>query len=533
MAGSKGITIHGRRKGEKVPRKLLLRDGTRLDVLIDERPMMNVIVDKIVTEHKVTNKFANSKVLFNLADAHLPGNGDMRYNIIDNSDLRFIRGLGEQYLCMRRMSSNEVDRLPKSVKLTDTPKVYYKAEPSIDLDAFFRRNDWPGFLGLWITENLAKSWQLLDTFMSNIVPLIPDNWFNDSELSKLQFFNNHCFWMTSTKSGKSELARQVGIVPSTDFSIAGLYGGTVSNGRTTERVMGSLEGHGIHMFDECLYLKSYDDKAVINSLLGYMQQGTATRELKVSTSCRGTKSLIFASNPTKSKDMTSSFLDFLEALSGNDYPDKIGSRIGSVVFGKLPEVRPHGNISEYRGVGYRIIDQCMRRFYMTRIYPILKTNMSWACEISGVKESYLRFSQCTANETVGKFIEGMVHTIPKLGLAAIRLLILENLQSIAVDYEKKRFQKNIIVRNREQVLLRLVSINLQSMALLSHATDSLKPEKNSAVLLRQKFPKMTLRDIGSVLGCSKSSVGRWLNEENLLSDKEEVEIDTKGSEKAV
>jgi len=226
--------------------------------------------------------------------------------------------------------------------------------------------------------------------------------------------------------------------------------------------------------------------------------------------------------------MTTSFIDFLNALAGSDYPDKIGSRVGSIVFGKLPEVKPKGNISEYRGVGYRIIDQCIRKYYYSRIYPIMKTNMEWAYETGDIANTYERFSQCTANDLVADFIRGMSHAVAKTRLGAIRLLIFENLQSIAVGYNKKRFQKEVIEKEREEVLQRLVSANLQSLALLSHANDSLKPDKNSACFLRQKFPKMTVRDIASVLACGKSSVSRWFQEEKLLSSNEEDEIDKKG-----
>jgi DNA-binding transcriptional regulator YiaG len=73
----------------------------------------------------------------------------------------------------------------------------------------------------------------------------------------------------------------------------------------------------------------------------------------------------------------------------------------------------------------------------------------------------------------------------------------------------------------------LISANMQSLALLSHANDSLAPDKKSACLLREKFPKMTVRDIALVLNCSKSSVSNWLKEEKLLSSNEEDEIDSK------
>jgi hypothetical protein len=526
------VVIIPRKAGEKVPRKLVLRDGSKIEILINERKMQNLIVDKMVTiydNHPST--VLETKPLYLVAEGHLPDNRDMRYYIVDQHDLRFVKNYGENYLCLVRMSPSEVKRLQDFKEWHQSSTMVYRVEPSVLLNRFFERHDWRTFARLWLTENLDKDSRLVDAFMTNLIPLIPENWQNDAELSKLQFFNNHSFWITSTKSGKSELAKLVGITPSSDWTIAGLFGGVVSNGKKTERVIGSLEGYGIHMFDECLYLKNYDDKSIINSLLGYMQQGTAMRELKISTNCRGTKSLIFASNPTKGRDMTTSFMEFLSALSGNDYPDKIGSRIGSLVFGQLKEVMPYGNISEYRGVGYRIIDQTVRKFYFSRIYPLLKSNMEWACEISDVRNTYLRFSQCAANDTVSDFIKGMGHGIPKTKMGAIRCLIFENLPSIAIGFNRKNFQKNILDKYREQRFQMLNSANMQSLALLSHANDSLAPDKKSACLLREKFPKMTVRDIASVLGCSKSSVSNWLKEEKLLSSKEEDEIDSKDEKK--
>lgn len=530
-AGSK-ISIVPRKAGEKVPRKLLLRDGSKIEILIEERKMQSLIVDKMVTIYdNHPNRVLETKPLYLMAEGYLPDNFAMRYYIVDGHDLRFVKNFGENYLCLVRMSPSEVKRLQDHKEWHAPSTMVYRVEPSILLNRFYARHDWKVFARLWLTENLDKDWRLVDAFMTNLIPMIPENWQNDSELSKLQFFNNHSFWVTSTKSGKSELAKLVGITPSTDWTIAGLFGGVVSNGRKNEKVIGSLDGYGIHMFDECLYLKSYDDKSILNSLLGYMQQGTAARELKIATSCRGTKSLIFASNPTKGKDMTTSFLDFLKALSGEDYPDKIGSRIGSFIFGQMQEVMPYGNISEYRGVGYRILEQTIRQHYFTRIYPILKTNMEWACEIADAKNTYLRFSECCANETIADFIRGHALGIPKIRMGAIRCLIFENLPSIASGFNRKSFQRDVIEKWREQRFQMLLSSNMQSLALLSHANDSLKPEKDSACLLRKKFPKMTVRDIASVLRCSKSSVSSWLNEEKLLSSKEEEEIENKGAEK--
>jgi hypothetical protein len=530
--GSK-ILIRGRKKGEKVPRKLVLRDGTRLDVLINERKMQNLIIDKMVTIYdNHPSAVLEAKPLYLIAEGHLPDNAEMRYYIVDQHDIRFIRSLGEHYQCLVRMSPATLKRMKDYKEWHKSSTMVYRVEPSVDLNDFFKRNDWQKFSHLWIHENLEKSWQLVDSFKTNLIPLIPSNWKNDSELSKLQYFNNHSFWITSTKSGKSELAKLVGLTPSTDFSIAGLFGGTVSNGKKSEHVVGSLEGYGMHIFDECLYLKSYDSTPVVNSILGYMQQGTSLRELKIATSCRGTKSLIFASNPTKSKDMTTSFVDFLKALSGSDYPDKIGSRVGSIVFGKMMEVRPIGNISEYRGVGYRILDQCIRKYYFSRIYPILKTNMEWACETADIRNAYLRFSRCTANESITNFIEGLACAAPKTKLGAVRLILFDNLDLIAGGSNLKKFQKNVVEKNREQVLQRLLSANMQSLALVSHADDSLKPEKKSACDLKQKFPKMSSRDIGIVLGCSKSSVANWLSEERLLSDSEESENEMEQSKKS-
>lgn len=524
-ASDDGLKVVGRKKGDLVPRKIVMKDGTKLEILIDERHMTNIMVNQmeLIYYEDACKRILQADPLYLKAEGYLTGNPNMRYYLIDMHDLRFIRGIGEQYLCLAKVMPSELKRIPNVDSWHKTSTFVYKVEPSVNLLDFFRRHNWKDFLRLWITENLDKDPRLLDSFMTNILPLIPENWENDSEISKLQFFNNHMFWITSTKSGKSEFAKIMGITPSSDWSIAGLFGGTVSNGKTSERVFGTLEGYGMHMFDECMYMKSYDDKNILSSILGYMQQGTAMRELKMVTKCKGTKSLIFSSNPTTGKDMTTSFCKFLSSLAGEDYPDKIGSRIGSFILGETKQLMPIGAISSFRGVGYRIIDQVLRKFYFTRIYPLLKTNMEWACETKEYRNAYLRFSDASANEMIQDFIKGCSLSIPKLKMGAIRLLILQNLGDIVIGFNRSKFQKDIIQKNREQAFLQLISANMQSLALLSHANDSLGPEKNSCIKLREKFPKMSVRDIGSVIGVSKSTAARWLKEENLLTEAEEAE----------
>jgi hypothetical protein len=517
-AGKGHLVITPRKKGEHVPRKLFLRDGTRLDVLIEERPVQNVHVEKVVTEwQESTNPHANvfhAKPLYLRAEAYLPGNHDVRLAIVDQNDIRFINGCGEQRLCLVKMPASTLRKLPNSDvwMIGDKYKsTVYRVEPSVALGKFFAQNDWSKLVRLWLTENLDKDSRLMEAFKTTVIPLIPQNWKVDSELSKLMFYQNHQFWITNSKSGKSEYPRLVGEIPSNEWTSSGLWGGTVGE----ERVYGVLEGYGLHFFDEVMYIRNVNSETLLPQLLSYLQQGTASRSLKSRIDCRGTKAVIFASNPTDSSDMLSSVVDFIKVVAGIEFPEKVGSRIGMLLVGNdFRTVAPGGNISDYRDVVHRVVMQIVQKYYFSRIYPILKMNMEWADSVDEIKNTYEAFSVACPHETVKQFIHGMGLAIPKLKMGVIRSLMLEHLDKLVLSSDLKLFQRTVIEKEREQRLRMLVDINLKSFAAVSAALEKIEPTQECALRLRAKFPNMGSRPIALLMGdVSKSTVAGWLKED--------------------
>jgi len=534
----KGITVRGRPKGEKVPRKLVLRDGTMLEVLIEERPMQNVIVEKIVTEwQESTNPHANifhAKPLYLRAEAYLPDNYETRLTIIDQNDIRFVNGCGKQRLCLVKMPSSTLRKLPNSISWKKGDKyqsVVHRVEPSISLSRFFAQNDWQKLSHLWLTENLNKDPRLIEAFKTNLIPLIPKDWQVDSQLSDLMWYQNHQFWITNSKAGKSEYPRLVGEIPSSEWTVAGLFGGS----KGTERISGVLEGYGIHFFDEVLYVKNVNDETLLPQLLTYMQQGTAARSLKSRIECRGTKALYLASNPTDGSNMLASVIDFLKVVAGLDFPQKIGSRLGLCLVGSdFRTVTPHGAISEYRDVVFRTIMQIVQKYYFTRIYPVMKTNKQWANETKEIESTYLAFSEASANDFVKSFINGMSLSPAKIKMGVIRSLMFEHMDEFSGTFNLKDFQRSIIEKEREERLRILVDINLKSFSLVTTALDKMEPTKECVLMLHEKFPSLGARPIALMIGdISKSTVAVWLKDENdeKVVPKKVSKTDSKSSKK--
>jgi hypothetical protein len=513
VGGSSGLIIKPRRKGEKVPRKISYK-GKLLEILIDERPMQNVIVEKVVTEWKKLNNphrnIGHWRPEYMRAVAYLPDNYDMKLHIVDSNEIRFITSVGSNYLCLVKMPVLAVKKLTRSdAWFKEEEMTVYRIEPSIELRKFFEYHDWKRVLDLYLTEGLDKDWRLVEAFKTIVLPLIPLNWRNDSELSKLQYFNNHMFLVTNTKVGKSEWAKILGEMPSSEWSSAGFFGSFEKG----ERIEGKLEGQGVVFIDEAMYVTGYSDIAIMPSLLTYAQQGTACRTIKGNVEARGTKTLVFASNPTRSEDILASFEEFLQVLCGKDYPEKVGGRCGLILVGNdYKTVRPQGDISEYRGVVLRLIKQVVQKYYYSRIYPILKTNMKWACETGDAENTYKALSLCCPNVFVRKFIDGMSLSIPKIKMGVIRSLILEHLPELILSFNLKKFQCEIIEKEREQRFQLLLSINFKSFEAMTVDSGLMKNKKLCVRQISQRFPEMSLRDIGLFVGESKTNVERWLKE---------------------
>jgi len=511
-----GIRIVGRKKGELVPRKLFLRDGKILDVLINERPLINVTVTDMVEEFDISNLFVKADTLYLRAVAKKTGNRFMLFNIIDRNDIRFVQGLGEMDLCLRRMMQSEVLRLPFADKLMETPKVYYEAVPSIDLNDFFRRHDWEKFLHLYVTEGLDKDLRLVDWFKSIIVPLIPENWRNAGELSNLQFFNNNSFLLLNSQTGKSELSRLCGESARaiSEYSQAGLYGSTMKG----VEIKGALDSFGQVFFDECTFLKTYDtDSYLLTQLLTYLSHGTAVRSLKEGVTCRGTRTAVFSSNPPDGEDLLLSLHDFVKVLAGGAYPQKIGSRIGSLMLStSYKTVSPEHAVSSYRNFTSRLLGQVWRKYYFSRIYPVLKMNFKWAnSELQDVENTYKKVADRCPDKLVSDFIEGMAMSAHKLKFSAVRYLVLQHLDKIVFGFNQKLFQKQYIVAQRQEIFERLVNINLESFEHLAVDLGGREDDVETVKRLRKKFPSVSVRDLARIIGLSKSTIARCLKAEGV------------------
>jgi len=182
----------------------------------------------------------------------------------------------------------------------------------------------------------------IDTIMDGCKkdPLIPDlilPLFVNIPKGK-QHWNSHCLILTGTKTGKSEIASNVGVdIHPADFSTAGMLGSHMNS----KDIPGELSGPGVTFIDEIIGKRGtnqVDTEVNANDLLPYFEQGEVTRGKLGNVHCSGTKTIIMAGNTND--DAFGGCDRAIDKLAGDVDAERYGSRFA------LPIFRPPGAMME-------------------------------------------------------------------------------------------------------------------------------------------------------------------------------------------
>ncbi len=161
---------------------------------------LNVKSVKAIYENFLSSDGVTQRWVHNIIEAHAPRNAEMKYTIVDKQHL--IKGLGTQELSIRRLTDQEMTHLrsmPTTSSWYNPGMQVYTVQYPIDVKNYFKTCDWQKNLDLWVTESLNKDQRLVDSFMSNVIPLSGDP-------TLIQPLNAHAIWCTNTGAGKSHFA---------------------------------------------------------------------------------------------------------------------------------------------------------------------------------------------------------------------------------------------------------------------------------------------------------------------------------------
>jgi len=381
-----------------------------------------------------------------VAEAHLPGNADMRYIIVDEDHLiKHERGVQE--LSLRRLSYKEIDdlkKLPTTSQWHNPSMSVFKTQWPINVKEYFRLNDWPRALDIWITERLDKDPRIVDCQKSITIPLSGDP-------SRIQPLNAHSIWLTNTGVSKSFYAILLGGEPIQGATQAGAIGSYDQTKYGTVVKHGFLHGEGFPvLIDEI----NTNDKPLIQKLLTYLENGRVWRGLKEPILLEGTKTVVLTGNPSKD-DLTISLADFVTIVCTADEPQRIGRRFGFLLIGDDYRRVEGDGAPSLRHEVRRVIQTTIRQ-YRAQIQGMIESQMDWITTPEPKIEQEIRdYADATPIQIAAEFVRGQSYgCIKKLKMAAIRYTILEQLDRAPDD--------TVDFTNIDKVFQRLLDINLDS-----------------------------------------------------------------------
>ena len=476
------------------------------------------VVDKLFSAHlvKKNSSHVSYERTYRVARTHLPDDISNEFLVIDPIGL--IPQAGMHTLSIRELGDKAREDFLKRVTSAwlnpergekSTMTRLYMAEPTVDPRKFFSelQEEWKRVLECLVTEGLEKDVRLMDGFKASLLPFYgsPEMW---------QSHNPHQIWLTNTGTGKSMFNLIAGNASNIDLSTAGLFGANVDDYK--KQRTGVLAGTGMIMFDEMEQLANVEySKQVVLHLLGYLEQGVVDRRLKVPIRCKGTKTVIFSSNPT-SDDMLESFVTIHTLLQGQGDPTRLGRRIGLFLMGNdFKRINPETAISTLRDPIRRLLQiACLQ--YKARYVKLIMRNKAW---VDDPKKEYIDYQNTVRamadgcpDDLTKKFIEGLSYTSNRLRMASVRIALLENLDEFVLGRGITSIQRKL-VENRETVYERLCNANFKSIENLV-VTDSEKGETaECARKIKAKFPSLSARSIAKIMDKHHGTVARWLKED--------------------
>jgi len=510
-----GIEVVGR-KGKGV-RKVRV-GGKRFEVPeFNEKPTFPYIVDKTITIYDEKRNSTNimQEKLFDVARCHLPNNYASAYLVIDRYGL--IESQGKNMLSIREVTpKNRKMIIEKASSLgwlkpkEDVSVVrLHEAQLPVDPAAFFERygDRWREILQMFCDEGLEKDIRLVDAFKGSLIPL-PIH-----ECRVWQPYNNHVIMCTNSGVGKSTFYEGLlGKNINADLSVAGLIGSRSKDG---QELKGELYGSGMYLIDEISNLTKQDySSSILDSLLNYMESGTAGRGVKYGVELKGTCSLFFANNPKPNQDMLDSMVYFFRILQEEKDTERLARRFCMLLVGSdftRIDKTSSGNTC-LRGVMPRLIQTCVLKYWNNKLKPILKSALHDSDLVlekdKDVKNTILAKADTCPNESVKMYIRGMSRSLKRIRFSAHRIAVLEN---FPLQYRHGyKALKKAVDEEVETVYKRLIDHNLRSIDNLTILLDNVDSNDSSIKMIKNKFPSATTRMIANLVGISHNEVAKVL-----------------------
>lgn len=444
------------------------------------KPVVEFIVDEINNVYSIANNSPSVGLTprFRVLKCR-PPRSDMRFNIIDTEFDTYGENIN---ISIESLSKTKILRiLEKSSEdrswYIENEKYYIRVSP-VDMKKYSKdmtNKRWKKKLYNTLYQGIDKDERIVNSCMCDLICLPMS--------TTLQGYNPHRLMFTNTGTGKTTFAHILGSKPIVRPTEPGLIGG----GKISERTSGELEGVGFVYIDEI----NTKDTLVLTHLLNYMENGIVKRGIQGSIQCKGTKTLVFCGNPKLKNEIFGllSFKQIVQSLAGDESIDRIGKRIGILLFGndyktiekrKILSIKIDRDVDEVRAVcGSFMID------YKTKLRRFITMNEEWLNSSSSEYQSKIRYySRGCNNRVVSDFIRGMILSECKVRMQVIKFIIVNNI----CDFVKLRCS-DFLERYKQEMednLVMFMGYNIDSMGKIVNTKVDYKYEDFKNIAMEDK-----------------------------------------------
>lgn len=427
---------------------------------------------------------------------------------LHDEEMQIDRGINE----IAMVKQNGKIKLKRSEQWQDNIQgKFVKSVHKLDSKEFFKllkelNIPWNQILNWLMDDTMVKDRRIVEITKATYLPF---------PVEKDNFWasvNNHSIIVTNSGVGKSTTyARLTGKQPGSDYSIPGLVG-TVGERGTV--VGGSLNGKGLYVFDE--FPQTNDQRSsVVTSLLNYMESGETMRDLAQRITCTGTKTLVFMGNVPEHYN-EKNFQEILFKLAGRDAMQRVGRRLGHVLFGQhYAEVNPTRDNPKHVGFLRYVLESAVNQ-NRAKIQKVLNKHKNWVlAEDEHFVTYYKGLSRFCSFRMVGQFLEGHARSYSRIKCGALKWAIIQNLDKISLlsakDYDK------IIKSDMDRIYSEMKKWDFESFNFLVEG----KKSKVAEMFNEGK----SIKEISDILEIYHSTVKEWI-EELKIAEKNNLDAET-------
>jgi len=365
-------------------------------------------------------------------------------------------------------------------------------------------------VNLWVQDGYQKDPIILEITKSLIIPLKPR-----IDRKTLQNWNNHTFMITQRNTAKSASMRTVNNpLYEGELTDAKLFGSYMGQHYTRLR-MGVLHGHGGFAWDEP---NTADNPEVMNRFGDVMSNGRRTRGTQGDIDCLSTRTVIILGNP---KDSTTVLTDetmpvcveaFLMPLLKEVNSTALGRRFGIQCFNI--NVVP---VSQYDPVpALKNFSSMLGEFFYSgidKVYDnIFRIMLKYQRWLDYKDRDYINtvkniVKEVTYPKTRG-FMTGLTDNPQKHRMAALKILLLENLDAFMLEKRPVTTICRLIDEGVEDKIRFLQGINISSIKACSNPTDIDKRTPEFAEKVIEFMGDSGSRKIAKATGYSHTHIAK-------------------------